>query len=75
MHLRYRHLNQHEDYATAEMTLNPSTGLYAGTIPAAFIDPTWNLQYFVEVVDLKGAGRMYPDLDVEMPYVVLAVKR
>jgi hypothetical protein len=31
--------------------------------------------YFVEVVDNKGNGRMYPDLEVESPYVVVAVRR
>ena len=73
--LRYRHLTQYEDYQTAEMTFDKATGLYAGTIPAAFIDPGWDLMYFVEAVDNRGAGRMYPDLEVEMPYVVVGVKR
>jgi hypothetical protein len=73
--LRYRHLNQYEDYQTAEMTLDAKTGLYAGAIPAAFIDPKWDLMYFVEAVGNNGAGRMYPDLERETPYVVVAVKR
>jgi hypothetical protein len=73
--LRYRHLNQKEDYETAEMQLDPKTGLYSASIPAAFIDPKWDLQYFVEVIDRTGSGRQFPDLDVEMPYVVLSVKR
>ena len=73
--LRYRHLNQQEDYETTEMQLQPGSGLYTGTIPAAFVDPKWNLQYFVEVVDRTGLGRQFPDLDVETPYVVLAVQR
>jgi hypothetical protein len=72
---RYRHLNQKEDYEVAEMQLNPATGLYSGSIPAAFIDPKWDLQYFVEVIDRTGLGRQFPDLDVEMPSVVLSVKR
>ncbi len=73
--LRYRHVTQYEDYQTAEMTLDPKTGLYAGRIPAAFIDPKWDLMYFVEAVDNKGNGRMYPDLETDTPYVVVAVKR
>ncbi len=73
--LRYRHVTQYEDYQTAEMTLDPKTGLYAGRIPAAFIDPKWDLMYFVEAVDNKGNGRMYPDLETDTPYVIVAVKR
>lgn len=73
--LRYRHLTQYEDYETAEMKLDPKTGLHTGRIPASFIDPKWDLIYFVEAVDGKGNGRMYPDLETETPYVVVRVKR
>jgi hypothetical protein len=73
--LRYRHLNQYEDYQSADMKLDAATGLYKASIPAAFIDPKWDLMCFVEVVDRAGAGRMYPDLERETPYVVVAVKR
>jgi hypothetical protein len=31
--------------------------------------------YFVEAVDRSGTGRMYPDLEVETPYVVIPVRR
>ena len=51
------------------------TAPVGASIPAAFIDPKWDLMYFVEVVDRAGAGRMYPDLERETPYVVIAVKR
>jgi hypothetical protein len=73
--LRYRHLTQFEDYATVEMTLDPKTHLYSSRIPASFVNPKWDLMYFVEVVGADGSGRMYPDLDVETPYVVVGVKR
>jgi hypothetical protein len=69
--LRYRHVTQYEDYQTAEMTLDAKTGNYTARIPAAFDDPKWDLMYFIEVVDKKGAGRMFPDLEVETPYVVI----
>jgi hypothetical protein len=73
--LRYRHVTQYEDYQTAEMTLDAKSGLYTAAIPAAFLDPKWDLMYFVEVVGKNGAGRMYPDLEREMPYVIVAMKR
>ncbi|MEO8594975.1 MAG: hypothetical protein ABI759_16770 [Candidatus Solibacter sp.] len=72
--LRYRHLNQKEDYQTAEMSPSGS-GLYTASIPASFIDPQWDLMYFVEVVDRQGNGRIYPDLEVETPYILLGVNR
>jgi len=73
--LRYRHVNQKEDYQTADMTLDSRTGFYAGGIPASFVDPQWDLMYFIEIVDPRGNGRIYPDLEVETPYIVLGVKR
>jgi hypothetical protein len=73
--LRYRHATQYEDYQTAEMTLDAKTGNYTARIPAAFADLKWDIMYFVEVVDQKGAGRMFPDLEVETPYVVVPMPR
>jgi len=75
VHLRYRHLNQTEDYRNADMALDSQTGLYTGNIPAAFVDPHWDLMFFVEIVDRAGNGRIYPDLEVETPYLVTSVKR
>ena len=69
--LRYRHLTQFEDYQTADMSLDHGSGLYSGRIPASFLDPKWDLMYFIEAVDKTGAGRMYPDMEVETPYVIV----
>ena len=72
--LRYRHVTQYEDYATLPMTPDPKTGLYTATIPASFADAKWDLMYFVEAVNNKGAGRMFPDLEAETPYVVVSTR-
>ena len=40
-----------------------------------FIVPEWDLMYFVEAVDAKGNGRMYPDLEKEMPYIFAEMDR
>jgi hypothetical protein len=71
VHLRYRHLTQFEDYKSAAMMLDQATGLYTTEIPGDFIVPEWDLIYFVEVIDRLGNGCMIPDLDLEMPYVVV----
>jgi len=73
--LRYRHLTQFEDYHTLDMKPDPKTGLYAATIPAEFVVPEWNLMYYVEVMDEQGNGRLYPDLEREMPYVIVHLDR
>ena len=73
--LRYRHVTQFKDYETAEMVFDARTGLYRGRIPGSFIQAKWDLMYFVEVVDRKGSGRMYPDLERETPYLILPVRR
>ena len=57
------------------MTLDARTGTYSARIPASFIDPQWDLMYFVEVVDRQGNGRIYPDLELETPYIIASVKR
>ena len=69
--LRYRHLTQFEDYLVAEMEPDPVSGTFRATIPGDFIVPEWDLIYFVEAIDTHGNGCMIPDLDMEMPYVIV----
>jgi hypothetical protein len=57
------------------MTLDARTGTYSAKIPASFVDPRWDRMYFVEVVDHQGNGRIYPDLELETPYIIACVKR
>ena len=69
--LRYRHLTQFEDYRSVDMERDPATGRFSAEIPADFIDADWDIMFFVEAIDQKGNGRMYPDLASEMPYVIV----
>jgi hypothetical protein len=73
--LRYRHLTQFEDYETVDMMLLPTTGKYTATIPGPFITSEWDLMYFVAAVAKNGEGRMAPDMEQEMPYVIVPVQR
>ena len=68
-------MTQFEDYETVEMKLDPATGKYAGTIPGSFIVSEWDVMYFVEAVTKHGDGRTAPDLEQEMPYVIVRVER
>ena len=73
--LRYRHLTQFEDYESAELIFDPDTRKYVATIPGSFIVPEWDLMYFVEALAETGNGRMVPDMEEEMPYVIVPVRR
>jgi hypothetical protein len=73
--LRYRHLTQFEDYETVNMTFDPDNGTYAAVVPGSFVVPEWDLMYFVESLARNGEGRMAPNMDQEMPYVIVPVVR
>ncbi len=73
--LRYRRLTQFEDYRSVEMTRRRNGGTCQARIPGDFIVPQWDLIYFIEAIDKHGNGRIYPDLEVEAPYVVVSVRR
>ena len=75
LRLRYRHLTQMEDYLTADMVQDSSTGLYSAKIPGEFITTSQDLMYFVEAIDNAGNGRNYPDLEIGSPYAVVPVER
>jgi hypothetical protein len=75
VHLRYRHVNQKEDYQSVDMLPGGDAGLYEARIPGFFVTPQWDVMYYIEVVDKRGNGRIYPDLERKTPYVTLDVKR
>ena len=73
--LRYRHLTQMEDYRTLEMVHDAGRGMWVTEIPGEFVVPEWDLICFVEAMDKKGNGGMYPDLDRETPYRIVKLDR
>lgn len=73
--LRYRAVNQQLDYQMVPMTADAGSDIYQVTIPATQIDPKFDFMYFIEVMDKEGRGRMYPDWEVEAPYVVVELER
>jgi hypothetical protein len=73
--LRYRSVNQHQDFRTLPMLPTGEKNLYEAVIPADEIVPTWDLMYFIEAMDQDGNGRIHPDLDTETPYVVVKLQR
>jgi hypothetical protein len=67
-------VNQKEDYETLAMTQKGNTDAYSASIPGAFITPQWDLMYYIEIVDGRGTGKIYPDLEQETPYVMQRVR-
>lgn len=75
LRLRYRHVTQYEDYATLEMQPTGRPDEYAATIPGEFLEPKWDLMYFIEAIDHAGSGTHWPDFTREPPYVFVRLQR
>ncbi|WP_299668707.1 hypothetical protein [uncultured Polaribacter sp.] len=73
--LRFRRVNQFEDYQSLEMTKIGTSDIFEGIIPSDFFDGKYDVMYFVEVIDTKGNGKIYPDLEKEAPYVIVHLNR
>ena len=73
--LRYRSVNQHQDFLTLTMVSTGDKDQYRAVIPLEDIPPTWDLMYFIEAMDKDGNGRIHPDLSKETPYVVVKLQR
>jgi hypothetical protein len=73
--LRYRRVNQHQDYRTLPMLPTGGNDRYRAVIPAEEVVPAWDLMYFIEAMDRQGNGRIYPDLNRETPYFVVRLAR
>jgi len=73
--LRYRSVNQHQDFRTLAMISTGAKDQYRAVIPLEDIPPTWDLMYFIEAMDLHGNGRIHPDLNIETPYLVVKLQR
>jgi hypothetical protein len=75
VYLRYRGVNQHQDFHRIRMLPTGRPDEYRAEIPKSDVDPRWDLMYFLEATDRPGTGRIYPDLDNETPYVVVKLQR
>jgi hypothetical protein len=73
--LRYRAVNQQLDYRTLPMMAEAGSDNYLVAVPANEIDTRFDFMYFIEVMDNDGNGRIYPDLEVETPYIIVELAR
>jgi hypothetical protein len=73
--LRYRNVNQEQDYKTLQMVSTGEKDSYQAIISSEQIKTKWDFMYFIEVMDNKGNGRIYPDLNIETPYIIVKLIR
>lgn len=73
--LRYRSVNQKEDYRTLPMLPAGPPGRYQATVPAEQVVPSFDFMYFIEAMDAAGNGGIYPNLNRETPYIVVRLGR
>ncbi len=50
-------------------------GQYKAVVPGEDIVAKWDFMYLFEVMDNKGNGKIYPDLEKEAPYIVVKLQR
>jgi hypothetical protein len=70
--LWYRHVNQAERWASVEMSAQ--NGIYGASIPAAYTDSPYPLQYYFELKDAPDKAWLYPGFNADLtnqPYFVL----
>ncbi|MGB8492361.1 MAG: hypothetical protein WCE64_15000 [Bacteroidales bacterium] len=73
--LRYRSVNQKEDYKSMDMLRAGDKNLFEATVPAEQINTKWDLMYLIEVMDNNGNGKMFPDMNKETPYLIVKLIR
>jgi hypothetical protein len=68
----YRHVNQAERFESVEM--EPQSGTFRATIPAAYTDSPYPLQYYFEVRESADRAGLYPGFAADLanqPYFVV----
>lgn len=73
--LQYRNVNQEQEYHMLPMLPSGEKDRYQVIVPSEQINPKWDFMYLIEIMDNKGNGSIYPDLNKETPYIVVKLNR
>jgi hypothetical protein len=73
--LRYRSVNQKEDFQTLDMRQTGEKNSFEATVPAEQVNKQWDFMYLIEVMDNNSKGKIYPDLNKETPYIITKLIR
>ncbi len=68
----YRPMQDQQPYECIEMEKQGDE--YVATIPGRCIVPEFDFIYYLEAVDEAGNGRIYPDWETAVPYVIVPVR-
>src|SRR5262249_25048104 len=73
--LRCRSVNQRLDYDIIPMTPTGKPDEYQAIVPADKIPPKFDFMYYIEAMDKRGTGCIWPDFEKQTPYVVVKLNR
>jgi hypothetical protein len=73
--LLHRGVTQFQDYRRLEMQPVGRDDEYEAVVPGEQVDGRWDFMYLFEVMDQRGNGKIYPDFEVETPYIVVPLDR
>jgi hypothetical protein len=73
--LRYRSVNQEEEWQTLNMTPGKEKNVYEATVPADRINQQFDFMYLVEVMNKRQQGAIFPDVNKETPYNIVILNR
>ena len=68
-------MTQFQDYRSLEMQPVGRDDEYEAVVPGEQVDGRWDFMYLFEVMDRCGNGKVYPDFEVETPYIVVPLDR
>ncbi|MBS1661179.1 MAG: hypothetical protein JST68_09025 [Bacteroidetes bacterium] len=75
IHLRYRSVNQEEEYKTLTMTRTKELNVYEATVPADQVNPKYDFMYLFEIMDKSNRGAIFPNVSKETPYYITQLIR
>lgn len=75
VNLSYRSVNQDVEYQTMPMRSTGEKDMFEAVVPAEQINPKWDFMYFIQLMDNDNKGMIYPDLNREMPYIIVKLIR
>jgi len=71
----FRRVDQTQDYTSLTLSPVDDQGNFAGTIPAAALNPRFDFMYFLQTMDNAHHGVMYPDFNRQTPYYFVRLER
>jgi len=73
--LFYRAVNQQLEYKDLPLEPDTTPGEFKAVIPVTDIDTTYDLMYYIALMDKGGHGKIFPDLNKETPYKIIHLIR